>query len=93
MVEVKARARQELGEQVALLRKENSALRLNSSEAAAKFENSQQNALLSQQLESLDWEGDLIRQLTAVRSSLEPLRQQMAEINETDRYQQEEVVR
>ena len=37
VVEVKARARQELGEQVAALRKENAALRVASSEAAAKL--------------------------------------------------------
>lgn len=73
-MEVKARTRQELSEQLSVLRKENAALRLASNEAAAKLENSQQNTLFNQQMESLDWEGDLIKQLTAVRSSLEPLR-------------------
>jgi chaperonin cofactor prefoldin len=93
VVEVKARARQDLSEQVTVLRRENAALRLASSEATVKLENYQQTALFSQQLDALDWEGDLLRQLTAVRSSMEPLRQQMTELQETDHYQREEAVR
>jgi hypothetical protein len=92
-VEVKARARQEFGDQVAVLRKENASLRLASSEATAKLENCQQGVLFGQQLQALDWEGDLLRELTAVRSSLEPLRQQVVDLQETDHFQRESAVR
>ncbi len=78
---------------MAVLRKENAALRLANSEATVKLENCQQSALFTQQLNALDWEGDLLRQLTAVRSSMEPLRQQMAELQDADHYQKEEAVR
>lgn len=55
MIEIKAQARQEFSEQVALLRKENAQLRLTSSELALRLENAEKGAQWQQQQPSFDW--------------------------------------
>lgn len=77
MIEIKAQARQEFSEQVALLRKENAQLRLTSSELALRLENADKGAQWQQQQPSFDWEAELVQEMIQVKANLEPLRQQI----------------
>lgn len=68
-------------------------MKLANSEAIARLENCQQGVAFGQQLQSMDWEGDLLREVTAMRNNLEPLRQQINELHHTDIYSRENAAR
>lgn len=43
--------------------------------------------------QKFDWEADLIQEMIAVKSNLEPLRQQISELQELSIYEKEQVIR
>lgn len=93
VIDIKALTRQEFTEQVTLLRKENSQLKLANNELALRLENVEKNAQFGQSLQSFDWEADLVQEMIQVKANLEPLRQQIGELQELNLYDREQSIR
>lgn len=85
VIEIKALTRQEFTEHIATIRKENSALKIANNDLLIKIESLEKN--ISQTLpQKFDWEADLVQEMIAVKSNLEPLRQQISELQELNIY-------
>ncbi len=86
VIDIKALTRQEFTEQVAALRKENSQLKLTNNDLALRLENVEKTAQFGKQLQHFDWEADLVQEMIQVKANLEPLRQQIGELQELNLY-------
>lgn len=92
VIDIKALTRQEFTEQVSQLRKDNAQLRLANSDLALRLENAERSAQTGPAA-AWDWEADLVQEMIQVRANLEPLRQQIGELQELNLYEREQSVR
>ena len=79
LIDAKSKIRQEFSEQISALRKENSNLKIGSNDLSIKLEAAEKNISYNHQ-PKFDWEADLVQEMIAVKSNLEPLRQQISEL-------------
>lgn len=93
VIDIKALTRQEFTDQISLLRKENSAMKIANNDLALKLENIEKNAQFNKNLQNYDWEADLVQEMINVKANLEPLRQQINELQEFNIYEKEQSVR
>jgi len=94
VIDIKALTRQEFSEQISLIRKENTTLKLGNSDLSLKIESLEKIAHSSSRNNpNYDWEADLVKEMIAVKANLEPLRQQIGELQEMNFYEKEQSVR
>jgi hypothetical protein len=93
LIDIKALTRQEFTEQIALLRKENSSLKIANNDFSLKLENAEKNTQFNKNLQSYDWEADLVQEMINVKANLEPLRQQISEMQDLNVYEKEQAIR
>jgi DNA repair exonuclease SbcCD ATPase subunit len=93
VIEIKAFTRQEFTDQISMLRKENSALKILNNDLSLKMESLEKNVHHNNNYQNYDWEADLVQEMIAVKANLEPLRQQISELQEMNFYEKEQSVR
>jgi hypothetical protein len=86
IIDAKSKIRQEFTEQVSALRKDNSALKVANNELLIKLDHADKNTTHNSEPQKFDWEADLVQEMIAVKSNLEPLRQQISELQELNIY-------
>lgn len=68
-------------------------MKIANNDLALKLENFEKNAQFNKNLQNYDWEADLVQEMINVKANLEPLRQQINELQEFNIYEKEQSVR
>lgn len=93
IIEAKSFARQEFSEQINQLRKENSSLKISNNDLALRLESADRNTQFNKELQNFDWEAELVQEMVRVKANLQPLREQISEMQSLSQYEKEQAIR